>query len=176
MKTAVGTAKYMAPEISGFLPRAQLGHTRGYTALVDIWSLGMISHELFTGNLPFWNLIPSEPDEDYSMTGIDYGPCDDVSVTSFDPKELLDYCEGSRALPDNHLNDSAAPDVLKDFIISLLRPNPRERSEARRALKHSWITGAMTTLGSTARPSHSIARCSSRRARLRSTLYPKSYV
>jgi serine/threonine protein kinase len=174
LKTEVGTAKYMAPEISGYFPRAQLAHTRRYTAMVDIWSLGMISHELFTGNLPFWNPIPSEPDEDYSMSGIDHGPCDDVLATSFEPREFLNYCEGSRALPDNHLNVSAAPDIFKDFIISLLRPNPTERPEACIALKHPWITRTMAKLG-TALSDLFIARCSSRRVRLRSALYSISY-
>ncbi|RPB06671.1 kinase-like protein, partial [Morchella conica CCBAS932] len=53
LKTYAGTVKYMAPEIQGYLPTEKYESRGTYTIAVDMWSLGMVCHELHTGSVPF---------------------------------------------------------------------------------------------------------------------------
>ncbi|KAH8144496.1 uncharacterized protein LAJ45_11507 [Morchella importuna] len=53
----------MAPEIQGYLPTEKYESRGTYTIAVDMWSLGMVCHELHTGSVPFWKTV-DEMDDD----------------------------------------------------------------------------------------------------------------
>lgn len=53
----------MAPEIQGYLPTEKYESRGRYTIAVDMWSLGMVCHELHTGSVPFWKTA-DEMDDD----------------------------------------------------------------------------------------------------------------
>lgn len=133
LRTRIGTAHYMAPELLGLLPLSlRLGNA--YTFAVDMWALGFMTHELLTGKTPFLE-IPIETISSGGIT-VDAGPTTDMQL-------LLLFCNGSTGFPRELLDSARLSDCAIQFIESLIVPDPRTRSSAAQALLHPWITGQL---------------------------------
>lgn len=100
--TKCGTKAYMAPEM--------FCTTRHYSREVDLWSLGVIIHDMITGGR---KIIDIKTDED---------------LDSLQQKIEILICK---------LNVS---DQLKDLLKRLLAVDPLKRYSAYIALEHPWIT------------------------------------
>ena len=84
---------------------------REYTKSCDIWSIGVITYILLCGYPPFYG------DSDTQIF-------ESVKVGKFD-------------FPSPEWDDISQN--AKDFVISLLKKNPKDRPEASVALKHAWL-------------------------------------
>jgi len=100
-----GKARYLAPEVLG---------DDGYGLKYDVWSCGVISFVLLTGEFPF------EADSDFDVYK--------QIVHGYDCK-------------DNDPSWGTTSDQAKDFIAKLLTFEEASRPTAEEALKHPWITG-----------------------------------
>ena len=107
-----GTPQYMAPE--------QIQDFSSVSASADIYSIGIILYELFTGRLPFWH---EELRGIYQMQ---------IMSLPMPPRELN---------PD-------IPEVLEKVILRLLCKNPRERHRSCQALARELEQIRMRCLGS----------------------------
>ncbi|KAL9046731.1 MAG: hypothetical protein Q9214_000507 [Letrouitia sp. 1 TL-2023] len=87
----VGSQAYMAPEID----------SHQYTNAVDIWSVGVILFEMFTGTRPFLN------NHERSL-----------------------YVQGNQQAFENKLITANVPSEARDFIKRLMAPDPRNRPGA----------------------------------------------
>ncbi|KAH8154682.1 uncharacterized protein LAJ45_01213 [Morchella importuna] len=153
MKTMIGSKNYMAPEMLGIGTLTE-GH---YTDAVDMWALGTLTYEIFTGLPPFcikqdWGDDDDDDDDeddedDDNDNGGDGGTAYFTALTS--PQVNLSwggldqYCRGSRNsdFPSRPLSAASAPRTLVDFLFWLLRPAPHERLSAFVALQHPFIRG-----------------------------------
>eukprot|EP01135_Chromosphaera_perkinsii_P009375 Nk52_evm51s1737 gene=Nk52_evmTU51s1737 len=97
-----GTMKYYAPEIV---------EQKEYNKPVDLWSLGILTYSLLTGDFPF-----SAKDDTQLLISISKGKYS-KSGNAF--KGLSENCQ--------------------NFIGSLLQVNPKKRLTAEEALNHPWI-------------------------------------
>lgn len=104
MTTIAGTPFFLAPEL------VTSAHNRSYTNKIDVWSLGVITHQLLLGTTPFQ---------------------DSTSFT-----ELY-----KRIVRADFQIPSSAPisNLARDFIRTLLEPNPDKRPSAAQVLQHPWI-------------------------------------
>ncbi|RPB06484.1 Pkinase-domain-containing protein [Morchella conica CCBAS932] len=151
----VGTGNYMAPEVLGLSTYRKAG--RSYTQAVDMWAMGVLTHELYTGTIPFseagYGSGVESGDEETPGNFHNYSTNNGDSTyysanTSFNVRlnspELVEYCkkEGGTVFPVAALTEANAPHSLLDFIESLLYPDPLNRLPASRALEHPWIIGA----------------------------------
>lgn len=101
MSACLGTLSYMAPEVLA----------GSYTSQCDLWSLGVASFMLLTGEMPFHG-------------------------TDMDQRNAI--CEGRfRMKPE--LWSTMSPEA-KDFIPSMLQVDPCLRLTARQALDHPWFS------------------------------------
>eukprot|EP01053_Blabericola_migrator_P003422 Blabericola_migrator_1__3421@NODE_2005_length_3433_cov_163_896613_g299_i2_p1_GENE_NODE_2005_length_3433_cov_163_896613_g299_i2NODE_2005_length_3433_cov_163_896613_g299_i2_p1_ORF_typecomplete_len528_score70_57Pkinase/PF00069_25/2_4e65Pkinase_Tyr/PF07714_17/1_7e43Kinaselike/PF14531_6/1_7e14EFhand_7/PF13499_6/0_011EFhand_7/PF13499_6/2_3e08EFhand_11/PF08976_11/2_4EFhand_11/PF08976_11/2_7e05Pkinase_fungal/PF17667_1/3_1e08Kdo/PF06293_14/5_1e07Kdo/PF06293_14/5_3e03EFhand_8/PF13833_6/62EFhand_8/PF13833_ len=101
MRATCGTLPYVAPEVLD----------GAYTTQCDMWSLGVVTYMLITGEPPF------------------YG--DEVTIAR-------DILECNEILLPPRVADEV-PAICNDFIQRCLRRNPRERLTAREAFDHPWI-------------------------------------
>lgn len=98
-----GTPNWMAPESVRYLE---------YTRFSDIWSLGCLVIEMFTG-LPPWSECSNTMAVLFQLYNINRTP----SL----PSSMSRYC--------------------KDFVVKCLKINPRERANVHDLLRHPFITG-----------------------------------
>eukprot|EP01064_Diplonema_japonicum_P013373 TRINITY_DN20920_c0_g1_i1.p1 TRINITY_DN20920_c0_g1~~TRINITY_DN20920_c0_g1_i1.p1 ORF type:complete len:349 (+),score=111.85 TRINITY_DN20920_c0_g1_i1:47-1048(+) len=103
-RTACGSPNYVAPEVL-------LNEMRGYTFLVDMWSVGVIVYVLLCGFCPFFD---------------ENTPALFRAITKGDYSFPSPYWDG--------ISDDA-----RDFISKLLVVNPEKRLTPEEALAHSWI-------------------------------------
>ncbi|KAJ9439464.1 hypothetical protein DIPPA_08910 [Diplonema papillatum] len=103
-RTACGSPNYVAPEVL-------LNEMRGYTFVVDMWSVGVIVYVLLCGFCPFF-------DENT-------------------PALFRAITKGDYSFPSPYW-DNISEDA-KDFIRRLLVVNPEKRLTPEQALKHAWI-------------------------------------
>eukprot|EP00434_Breviolum_minutum_P001610 symbB.v1.2.001421.t1/scaffold34.1/size402451/2 len=116
-----GTPAYMAPEICM--------RQGTYGAPSDVWSVGIMSYELFTGNLPFGDA------SDYEG-----GFRDLFEIT----KKYQDMESFWSLMPEEHwkvarrrwTNCGTGP---RDFVAHLLVRDPQTRFSAEKALQHPWL-------------------------------------
>ena len=104
-----GTPWFMAPEVlsSQVLPAS------------DVWSAGVMAHQLLTGRLPFDDhRNPFAPSISAVWRSV---LCDKVAYN-------MPWWEG-------------VSDDAKDFVASLLQRDPAKRPTAKEALKHPWLRG-----------------------------------
>ncbi|KXN74777.1 Pkinase-domain-containing protein [Conidiobolus coronatus NRRL 28638] len=106
LTTVCGSYGYCAPEILLKKP---------YDSSVDLWSIGVTTFVLFSGNMPFDKHEEGSPEWLEDMLAANY---------NFDGYVW------------NQISDNA-----KDFIKALIQPDPRKRLTAKQALKHPFITG-----------------------------------
>ncbi|TVU02374.1 hypothetical protein EJB05_52159 [Eragrostis curvula] len=141
----VQSRSYRAPEVILGLP---------YDQRIDIWSLGCILTELYTGEV----LFPNEPVSMMlaQMIGI-IGPIDmemlelgqdthkyftdDYDLfTKNEETDQLEYLIPEKSSLRRHLQ---CPDYeFVDFLSYLLQINPRKRPTADEALQHPWLSSA----------------------------------
>lgn len=119
-QTCCGSPSYIAPEV------INVGYLRTqkepYDAKCDVWSLGVITYILLSGKMPFHGRI---------------------------------YKETFQKIVKNQWNfvgdiwDQISPSA-KDFIKTMLTPDPKLRPSATEALKHPWVVNVQpdTHLGS----------------------------
>ncbi|RPB07946.1 kinase-like protein [Morchella conica CCBAS932] len=144
----IGSAMYMAPELHASV-RCKRGDAR-YTTTVDMWALGAIAHEVFTGIPPFCMPIHGETLTDHSELGSTRGGlCFAPSASTkgnvtLDHKAYWDYY-GSTPLnfPDDLLDKAYAPPNLVRFIKELMKVDPEARPNARQALASRWMLESM---------------------------------
>ncbi|KAJ7282616.1 kinase-like domain-containing protein [Mycena rebaudengoi] len=106
LRTMVGTPAYIAPEV------VTQRDGRGYTNLVDSWSIGVIVFAMLTALQPF------------------------PKIETKDLKELI----GQRQADLKLLDKKKASDPAKKFIRRLLEVDPTKRMSVADALSDPWLT------------------------------------
>lgn len=86
---------------------------QGHGKAVDMWSLGVITYTLLCGYSPF---------------------------RSENLTDLIEECRGGRIIFHERYWKDVSQDA-KDFILTLLQPDPSKRVTSDEALKHEWLTG-----------------------------------
>ncbi|EAS05276.2 dual-specificity kinase domain protein (macronuclear) [Tetrahymena thermophila SB210] len=104
MMTKTGTISFMAPEIF---------KEQEYDKQVDMWSLGIVTFQLLTGQLPFYSANEQILIQDIQKKG-------------------LDISQQNKLLA--HISTSGL-----DFLSQILKKNPRERLTPSQALCHPWL-------------------------------------
>lgn len=122
----------MAPELLGMLPKRLRLAVPGYTTAVDMWALGFLTHQIYTGKLPFC---------DTSIETTSWTTPTNTTTGQFemDMGLLVEYCRGDAPFPDEILKLGGAPEALTKFIMNLLCADPNQRPSASKALLHPWI-------------------------------------
>ena len=109
LHTLTGTAAFTAPEVFGFVQRDNRSNS-SYTNAVDIWSLGVLTFLMLTGETLFK-----------------------------DPYRLCQYVGGSFKFPLDFLCKNEVSEQGRVFIRSLMAPKPEDRPEAKECLEHPWL-------------------------------------
>ena len=86
---------------------------QGHGKAVDMWSLGVITYTLLCGYSPF---------------------------RSENLADLVDECRSGRIIFHERYWKDVSKDA-KEFILSLLQPDPKKRVNSEQALKHRWLEG-----------------------------------
>lgn len=135
LRTNCGTSGYLAPEVLGFLPQKfKKGNQNSYTNSVDLWSLGVITHEVLTSEIPFLQKAP----ETVSLeSGLDTGS----QAPEVDMELFFGYCQGFRGFPISSLQNSKVSEEGIDFVVRLLVVDPSARMSAKNIFKSPWISG-----------------------------------
>ncbi|KAM9456815.1 serine/threonine kinase 17a like [Clarias gariepinus] len=102
VREILGTPEYVAPEILSYEP---------ITTATDMWSIGVLTYVMLTGESPFLGEDKQETYLNISQVNVDYSQ---------------DVFHGISSLAVN-------------FIQTLLHKNPRERSTADECLHHPWL-------------------------------------
>ncbi|MCJ1226067.1 hypothetical protein MMC12_002716 [Toensbergia leucococca] len=90
---------------------------RGHGKPVDMWSLGVITYTLLCGYSPF---------------------------RSENLADLIEECKNGRVVFHERYWKDVSKDA-KDFIHSLLQPDPSKRATSEESLKHVWLSGDTAT-------------------------------
>lgn len=90
---------------------------QGHGKAVDLWSLGVITYTLLCGYSPF---------------------------RSENLADLVDECKTGRIVFHERYWKEVSKDA-KDFIMTLLVPDPKKRATSKQALEHMWLTGQNAT-------------------------------
>lgn len=90
---------------------------QGHGKAVDLWSLGVITYTLLCGYSPF---------------------------RSENLADLVDECKTGRIVFHERYWKEVSKDA-KDFIMTLLVPDPKKRATSKQALEHIWLTGQNAT-------------------------------
>ena len=145
-----------------------------YDQRIDIWSVGSVLAELYTGYVLFQNdslpsmlariigILGNIPDEVlqsgadthkyFTLSNIIYEPCSNPNSYNHDPNSehynLIYPKKTSLAhrlhLPLNGVEFTAEDFLFLDFIRRLLDLNPETRLTAREALSHPWLENALS--------------------------------
>ena len=106
LRTRTGTPAFAAPEVLGFVQSMD----DSYTNAVDIWSLGVITFLILTGETLFK-----------------------------DPSRLGQYVTGSFEFPLGVLLANKVSEQGCHFIKSLMVPKSEDRLKTEKCLKHPWV-------------------------------------
>lgn len=101
----------MAGSFGYAAPEVMLKQGHGFA--VDMWSLGVITYTLLCGYSPF---------------------------RSENLADLIEECRAGRIIFHERYWKDVSQDA-KDFILTLLQPDPGKRVTSEEALTHSWLTG-----------------------------------
>lgn len=137
LRTNCGTSGYIAPELIGLLP--QTSSRISYARAVDIWSLGIMVHEILTSQIPF---LQTDLDP-MSESGFE----SELAPPEVDMAQLYEYCHGYREFPIESLQNSQVSKDGKDFVMGLLVANPSARMSATDALKSLWLLDRSQEIG-----------------------------
>ncbi|XP_049601536.1 serine/threonine kinase 17a like [Syngnathus scovelli] len=102
VREILGTPEYVAPEILSYEP---------ITTATDMWSIGVLTYVMLTGESPFLGEDKQETFLNISQVSVEYS--------------------------HDTFQDVSPPAV--DFIKSLLVKNPRKRATAEECLSHPWL-------------------------------------
>ncbi|KAM9784922.1 serine/threonine kinase 17a like [Syngnathus typhle] len=102
VREILGTPEYVAPEILSYEP---------ITTATDMWSIGVLTYVMLTGESPFLGEDKQETFLNISQVSVEYS--------------------------HDTFQDVSPPAV--DFIKSLLVKNPRKRATAEECLRHPWL-------------------------------------
>ncbi|KAI4215457.1 MAG: hypothetical protein LQ351_001926 [Letrouitia transgressa] len=116
LRTMTGTPAFTAPEVFPFFRTADASND-SYTNAVDIWSLGVITFLILTGETLFG-----------------------------DPRRLDQYVKGSFTFPLNILLATKVSEQGCNFVRSLMTPKPEDRPKVKECLRHPWIHHLTETL------------------------------
>lgn len=86
---------------------------QGHGKAVDMWSLGVITYTLLCGYSPF---------------------------RSENIADLVEECRSGRIIFHERYWKDVSKDA-KEFILTLLQPDPKKRATSEQALKHRWLEG-----------------------------------
>lgn len=86
---------------------------QGHGKAVDMWSLGVITYTLLCGYSPF---------------------------RSENLADLVEECKSGRIIFHERYWKDVSKDA-KEFILSLLQPDPKKRATSKEALQHIWLEG-----------------------------------
>jgi calcium/calmodulin-dependent protein kinase I len=105
----------MAGSLGYAAPEVMLGQE--HSKPVDMWSLGVITYTLLCGYWPFRSESLADLIEETKYGGVIFlaGYWKDVSQEA------------------------------RDFIMTLLKPNPHDRATSQQALQHPWVSGVVAT-------------------------------
>ncbi|KAF3936768.1 Obscurin [Dactylella cylindrospora] len=116
LRTQIGTPAYIAPEVVGIFPLADLAvaetEARTYTLAVDIWALGMMTFRLLTATAAFTEV-----------------------------RDLSLYVTLGRRFPKERLLSRGISDSGVEFVEKALAASASQRPSARDLLASAWITG-----------------------------------
>jgi len=90
---------------------------QGHGKAVDMWSMGVITYTLLCGYSPF---------------------------RSENLADLVDECRSGRIVFHERYWKDVSKDA-KEFILTLLQPDPKRRATSEQALKHVWLKGETAT-------------------------------
>lgn len=133
LRTVVGTAGYLAPEILGLVASKR----RGYTNAVDLWALGSLVHKILTLEVPFLD-APLDDGDDSILESGDLAPVE----PSVDMKALYEYCHTSKVFPTETLRNFGVSEQGIYFVKSLMVPDPNGRMPVKEALESPWFRGS----------------------------------
>lgn len=137
LRTNCGTSGYLAPELLGLVPKK-----RSYTYSVDMWSLGILAHEILTLVIPF--LLSDVSDSDSEQ---EQGPGQEPEPPMVDMHLLSGYCRGTESFPDECLQKSQVSGEGIRFVMALLAAKPRDRMSATEALSSPWLLDKSPEVG-----------------------------
>lgn len=106
LRTSIGTPAFVAPEVLGFVHSSD----DSYTNTVDIWSLGVITFLILTGETLFK-----------------------------DPRRLGQYVAGSFKFPADILLAHKISEQGCNFIKNSMAPKSEDRLRAKECLQHPWL-------------------------------------
>ena len=109
LRTLTGTPAFAAPEVLGYF-RPNNRSNDSYTNSVDIWSLGVITFLILTGETLF---------KDQGLLG--------------------QYIAGSFTFPSDVLFANKVSAQGSDFAKSLMAPKSEDRPEVKECLQHPWL-------------------------------------
>ena len=111
LRTLVGTPAFAAPEVLGYgCGSINDRHGDPYTDAVDIWSTGVITFWLLTGETYFK-----------------------------DQRRLCQYATGNIVFPYKALHARSISDLGCGFTETLMAAMPQNRPTAKQALQHPWL-------------------------------------
>lgn len=111
MTDTVGTLYSMAPQVL---------EGRGYDSKCDLWSLGVVTYKLLSGQQPFWGTRKAMPWAQRRIVMID----------------LIKKCDYA---PMVGMHWKGISQLAKDFVRSLLQYKAEDRPTAARALELPWL-------------------------------------
>jgi serine/threonine protein kinase len=109
LRTLTGTPAFAAPEILGFIQSGNRSDD-SYTNAVDIWSLGVITFLILTGETLFK-----------------------------DQRRLGQYVAGTFTFPSHTLSAKQVGGQGCAFVRSLMAPKSEDRPGAKESLQHPWL-------------------------------------
>eukprot|EP00927_Polykrikos_kofoidii_P040507 TRINITY_DN34610_c0_g1_i2.p1 TRINITY_DN34610_c0_g1~~TRINITY_DN34610_c0_g1_i2.p1 ORF type:complete len:584 (+),score=79.16 TRINITY_DN34610_c0_g1_i2:55-1752(+) len=124
MSNAVGTLMYSAPEVLCYEHRMETGTRDGaYGCACDLWSIGVLAYVMLSGRPPFW--------------GSKQAMIDNIRKAAY-PMNFAPWTDGQ-------ISDGA-----KDFVRSLLQPDPARRPTSEALCENRWLHDTAVSARSTA--------------------------
>jgi len=129
LRKRMGSLAYMAPEM---LRRPKNGKPcGGYTRAVDVWALGVVTHAMLAGKLPFRASSDSALERLLASEGGPRLPApDELLLLPPLPGGKADAASGRQPEEEN------GP---RDLVMQMLTADPAQRVAAEAARAHAWL-------------------------------------